>query len=181
MDKILLQFIDICRLKTGPQDLPASKFLMSIALLAYAALALLLTVGDKGPGVALQVAIVDTLLLAGLAYIVLWVRDITERYVQVLTAMAGCSALLALALWPLLTLQQYGVSEGDNFSIVAATLMLWVWLIWQLAIIASIFKHALDTSIWMSLIISCFYIFLSYRVMRTLFFSPEVTTAVPVT
>lgn len=181
MDKILLQFFDICRLKIGPQDLPASKLLMWFVLLAYGTLALLLTVEEKGLAVAIQVGIVDTLLLSGLTYIVVWVRDFPERYVQVLSAMAGCSVLLALMLWPLLAMQQYGASGGGNFFIVVATLLLWVWLLWQVAIIGNIFKHALDTSIWMSLIIACFYLFLSYRVMRTLFFSPEVTTAVPVT
>jgi len=179
--KILLRFIDICRLKAAPQDLPSSKLLMSFTLLAYGMVALMLTEGEKGLGIATQVAVVDTLILAGLAYIVLWVRDFTERYVQVLTAMAGCIALLELLLWPLLMMQQYGAGDGGTFFIVIATILLWAWLIWQVAIIATIFKHGLDTSIWMALIIAFFYIFLSYRVMRTLFFSPEVATAVPVT
>ncbi len=184
MDRILLRFIEICRLKAGPQDLPASTLLMSIALLAYGAIALMLTVGEKGPGTAIQVALVDTLLLAGLTYIVLWVLDLTVRYVQMVTAMAGTCALLELLLWPLLMLQQYGADGGGTFFIVIATVLLWLWLIWEVAIIANIFKHGLDTSIWMALLISFFYIFLSYRVMRTLFFSPEaaeVAAAVPVT
>ncbi len=181
MDKIFLRFIDICRLRAGPQDLPTSKLLVAIMLLAYGMLALILTADEKGPGVALQVAIVSTMLLAGLTYIVLWVRDFTERYVQMLTAMAGCSVLLELGLWPLLMLQQYGVNDGGAFFMVAGTILLWGWVIWEVAVIANIFKHGLDTSIWMALIISFFYIFLSYRVIRTLFFSPEVATAVPVT
>ncbi|MBL1259077.1 MAG: hypothetical protein COB33_000950 [Thiotrichaceae bacterium] len=182
MDKILLRFIDICRLKAAPQDLPSSKLLMGITLFAYGVMALLLTVGEMGLGSAIQIGVVDALLLAGLAYIMLWVIDTTERYVQMVTAMAGSCALLELLLWPLLMLQQYGANDGGMFFVVIATFLLWAWLIWEVAIIANIIKHGLDASIWMALIISLFYIFISYGVMRTLFFTPEVATAVaPVT
>lgn len=181
MDKILLRFIDICRLRAAPQDLPASRLLMGITLFAYGAMALFLTVGEMGLGTAIQVGVADALLLAGLAYIMLWVRDTTERYVQMVTAMAGSCALLELLLWPLLTLQQYGIDGGGGFFVAFATILLWAWLIWEVAIIANIFKHALDASIWMALVISFFYIFISYGAMRTLFFSQEVATAVPVT
>jgi len=184
VDKILLRFIDICRLRAGPQDLPTSKFLMTITLLAYGLLVVLLTAGDQGPGVAVQVAVVATLTLAGLAYIVLWVRDFTERYVQLLTAMAGCGVLLELIRWPLVLMQQYGANDGGSFFVVTAAILLWGLLVWEVAIIANIFKHGLDTSMWMAAIISCFYVFLSFRIMRTLFFNAEVAevaTAVPVT
>jgi len=181
VDKILLRFIDICRLRAAPQDLPASRLLMGITLFAYGVMALFLTVGEMGLGTAIQVGLADALLLAGLAYIMLWVRDVTERYVQMVTAMAGSCALLELLLWPLLTLQQYGINDGGMFFVVIATILLWAWLIWEVAIIANIVKHALDASIWMALIISFFYIFISYGAMRTLFFTPEVVTAVPVT
>jgi len=181
VDKILLRFIDICRLRAGPQDLPTSKVLMSMVLLAYGLLVVMLTADDKGLDVGFQVAIVATLTLAGLAYIVLWVRDFTERYVQLLTAMAGCGVLLELVRWPLVLVQQYGVDGGGNFFVVIGAVLLWGLLVWEVVIIASIFKHGLDTSMWMGGIISCFYVFLSFRVMRTLFFAPEVTTAVPVT
>ena len=182
MDKILLRFIDICRLRAAPQDLPTSKVLMAITLFAYGVIALFLTVGEMGLGTAIQVGVADAALLAGLAYIMLWVRDVTERYVQMVTAMAGSCALLELLLWPLLMLQQYGADGGGMFFIVTAIILLWGWLIWEVAIIANIVKHGLDASIWMALIISFFYIFISYGAMRTLFFTPEVATAVvPVT
>ncbi|MCF6323244.1 MAG: hypothetical protein L3J89_02805 [Gammaproteobacteria bacterium] len=181
MDKIFLRFIDICRLKAAPQDLPSSRLLMGVTLFAYGTIALFLTVEKMGLGIAIQIGVVDALLLAGLAYIMLWVRDFTERYVQMVTAMAGSCALLELLLWPLLMLQQYGVNDGGMFFVVIATILLWAWLIWEVAIIANIIKHGLDASIWMALIISFFYIFMSYGAMRTLFFSQEVATAVPVT
>lgn len=181
MNEVFLRFFDICRFKAGPQDLPTSKFLLAVVLAAYGVFALLLSLGEKDLGVAMQMAIADTLLLVGLSYIVLWTRDVTERYVQMLTAIAGCAALLELVIWPLLLLQQYGANDGGTFFIVIATLLLWAWLIWEVAIFAYIFKHALDTSIWMGVIISLFYIFLSYRMMRTLFFVPQTTEVVPVT
>lgn len=181
MHKLLLRFLDICRFRAGPQDLPASKFLMALMLIAYGFLALLLTLGEKEIGTAIQMAIADTLLLAALAFVVLWVRDFTARYVQLLTAMAGCLALLSLVLWPILLLQQLGVEAGGGFYLIVSSIFLWIWLIWDAGVIAHIFRHALDTSIWMGLILSFFYLFLSYRLMRTLFMAPETTAAVPVT
>lgn len=181
MDKIAQQFFDIFRLKAGPQDLPASKLLMALVVLAYAMLVLMLTVGDQGPGTALQVAIVATLMLTGLVYLMLWVRDYTARYAQTLTAMAGCGVVLELLRWPLVILQQYGANDGGSFFVVVAAILLWGLIVWEVAVIGNIFKHALDTSMWMGLIISCFYVFVSFRVMRTLFFTPETATTVPVT
>lgn len=181
MDKIAKRFIDICRLKAGPQDLPTSRFLLAILLLAYGMLVLFLSAGEKEPAMAIQVAVVAVVILAGLTYIVLWVRDLTARYVQTLTAITGCYAFLELGRWPLMMLQQYGADGGGTFFVVVAAVLLWSWLIWEVAIIAHIFKHALDTSIWMGVIISFFYVFLFFRVMRTLFFTTEVAATVPVT
>src|SRR5690606_15422087 len=101
MGKLIGRFIDICLLRAGPQDLPASSVLRSLALFAYVASGVMILLPSVSFGSAVAQALVDTLLLVVLLWAVLRWRGLPERFAQALTALAGTGALLGLAALPL--------------------------------------------------------------------------------
>ena len=80
MNKLFMMFVDICRLRMAPQDLPTSRPLLVYSLAAYALLALVLAWIQMTPGKALIAAVFDTLLMGLLSYVLLWARLMPQRW-----------------------------------------------------------------------------------------------------
>jgi len=170
--KLLLQrFIDICLLRAGPQDLPASTVLLILALTAYCTAGLLLSLVNTSLANAVLLVVIDALLLAGLAYLILWIRMFTVRFRQALTALAGSGAILEFTVWPVVYWQQLSATT-DGPGLLVASLLLWVWLFWNIAVVGHILRHTLSTSFFNGVLLSLLYMFISISVIRSLFYSP---------
>lgn len=164
MKALLMMFADLCRLRTGPQDLPHSRFLMLLCILAYALVGLGVSLLDQDSTLALVSTIVDTLLLLALTWLGLWVRDHKVRAVQTMTALTGTGALFGLMGWPLIaSLQQLG---EDNSS--SLFLLLLALIIWNISVIGNILRHALDLPMWLGTGVALLYVYTSLRVMSVL-------------
>jgi hypothetical protein len=159
-------FLDICLLRKGPQDLPASQELLKLCLIAYAGSGLLnlwLGLGDTGSGMALLLTMVDVSLLMGLSYAVLQLMGLLERYVQTLTALAGTGTLLQLIVLPLGLWYQRELAGGDGAADLPA--MLWLLLlIWSIVITAHILRHALSVSFGTGTLYALGYLMMSWTV-----------------
>ena len=79
MGRLLQRVFDICLLRAGPQDLPASRFLLVLGLLAYAAVGMVMSTQNLDIGQAVLLVALDGALLAGLLFALLWARDLLER------------------------------------------------------------------------------------------------------
>ena len=168
---LIKRFISICLFRATPQDLPTSTFLMLLLLLIYAFTGLLLAMNQATLLKAAAMVGVDIMLLAGLCWVLLWARALTHRYTQTLTALAGCSAILALCAWPLLLWQQY---SGNDPSIMLISYLMWAWFFWQIMVFSHIISQALSSSLLTGMTLAVIYLFISYSVAQTLFYQEAI-------
>ena len=169
MNKLLLMFFDICRLRVAPQDLPTSRSLLISSLAMYAALALILSWILMTPGKALIAAAFDTLLMALLSYVLLWARLMPQRWPQTCTALAGSGIILQIVAIPI-TLWQKQFSPEDSMILIPTLLSLAL-LFWNLVVVGHILRHALSTNLGMGAVLATVYTYISLSVMKVLFFS----------
>lgn len=173
MGRLLQRFFDICLLRAGPQDLPAARFLLWLSGLAYFAVGMAMSVQNLDVPRAILLVVLDVALLAALLFALLWSRALLERYRQTLTALLGTGAMLQAAVMPILSWQQAGLAdETISPALMLASLLLWVWLLWDLMVIGHILRHTLATRLQIGVLLGLAYLFISYSVTRILFF-PE--------
>jgi hypothetical protein len=156
---------DLCILKIGPQDLPTSPALLSLALLAYfitgAAVALLQWSSPQ----ALLAALLDTVLFTVLCYVLLWTRMLGNRFTQTMTALAGSGSLLALIAVPLVYWQkQLGLPA--NGALTFPALLLFVWSCWNISVVGHILRHALSTAFALGLGLAVVYAYILLQLFR---------------
>lgn len=157
----------ICLLRAGPQDLPASRFLLAWVLGLHALLGLVFGLFE-GPAMrALAGALLGTVLLYVLAQVLLILRGRMVRLVQTVTALAGSEFLLGLiALLPALWF--YAV-EGAGQRLLPSLLTLAI-LVWNLVVTGHILRHALEIHQSFALLLALGYIILAYQLMALLSF-----------
>ncbi len=167
MGKLIGRFIDICLLRAGPQDLPASSTLLVLSLLAYIASGVIVLLPSTSFGSAVAQALVDTLLLAGLLRLVLQWRGFSSRFDQTLTALAGAGAFQGMIAWPLVA----SIYHADAEGLVAPfqSLLLLALFVWTLVVIGHILRHALSTSYAAGFLFGSVYVMLSMGLLSWFF------------
>ncbi|MEQ6341055.1 MAG: hypothetical protein M3A44_05220 [Gammaproteobacteria bacterium] len=169
MNKLLSMFFDVCRLRVAPQDLPTSRTLLVSTLAVYALLSIVISVVQMSLVKALLAAFMDTALLAGLSFFLLWARMFAHRWVQTCTALAGSGAVLEVVALPLMVWQkQFG---PESSMVILPTLLLLVVLFWNLVVIGHILRHALSTNLGMGAVLATVYMYVSLSIIKILFFS----------
>lgn len=143
MQQLLSAFLDIIMLRKGPQDLPASQFLMVSALLCYGAsgLALFLTQIPSVAGALSELSVVLAM-EAGFFVALLALQGRSSRTVQTLTALWGTGTFLTLAGLPL-HMWIASIPEGSDPATVA-TLGVLLLLILSLVVAGHILREALE-------------------------------------
>jgi len=168
MIRLLLRFLDICLLRLAPQDLPGSSFLLGLSLVMYAALAFGAALLSLPFFPALVLALFDAGLIAGLLWILLWIRDTLNRFPQTLIALYGSGTVMQLIALPLVLWQTAEVAAPAQG---VAALLLWVWLLWHLLVVGHVLRHAVNTILPLGTLLALLYLFVSFSVTRTIFFS----------
>lgn len=158
MHRLFGVFIDICLLRAGPQDLPASGFLAGVTVLLHWLLGVLLSLYGLPPALALVSALLGTLLLVAVVHGLLALRGLGSRFHQTLTAMAGCELLLGLFAFPLMV-WYYNTDDPFIPSILSLGL-----LAWGLVVSTHILRHALNVPAVMGFVAALGYTALSYSV-----------------
>ncbi len=167
--KLLLQrFYEICLLRVGPQDLPASNFLLGLVLLVYMVLGVVLSSVNLPLSQALITVPVDTALMGLLTFFLLWVRDLPQRFRQVYTALLGTGAFFQILAFPLLVWQQdslqafqeSGMQEGQT-GVFVSTFALWLVVFWNVVVIGHIVRHALSSIMLVGMALAVLYMFIS--------------------
>ncbi len=160
MYRLLKTFVDICLLERGPQDLPASPFLLGATLSAYGTILVVLasvTLGKSFP-VALAHAALDILVLLVLLQLLLRLRDLRQRFVQTAIALSGTSALMTLVAAPvqhwLLRAQKNHVDGSIPF------LFLLLLIAWSLVVDGHILRNALSVPLRVGILLALAYFFL---------------------
>jgi hypothetical protein len=98
VQQFLKVFLDIVLWRRGPQDLPSSTLLVVLTLVAYEAVNLLqIALMEVSLSEMILYVLVDPVLLMGGLWLVMALFGRRERWPQTVSAVLGCSALLALA------------------------------------------------------------------------------------
>lgn len=161
---LLYCYWQIAILRRGPQALPASRILLGLSLAAYVIMGVVLAlVVDSTFMQALQLSIVDTLLLACVVYVGLGLRKLDNRSLQTLSAAAGSGALASVVGALLLGLEL----PGELYLLV---------VLWYIAMLANIFRHALSAPLPLGLGVALLYLYLSLT-LSTLILPPEAASS----
>jgi len=164
MNALIILIFNIMRLRAAPQDLPHSRFLMLLCIGTYLLMGLVIASLDQTFGLALLSAGIDTVLLIGLAWLALWIRDFRGRIIQTVTAFAATGTLFELIGWPLVAyLHQVNADNPGSLSILLLAL-----IIWNISVVGHILRHAVDVPMWVGTGIALLYIYTSIRVMIAL-------------
>jgi hypothetical protein len=140
--------LDLCLLRGGPQDLPYSARLTQLLLLLVVGFNLIhIAVLDGGSRDVSQLSATIVMLVL-LPWVLLRMRNRSERYLQTLAALAGTGVMFILASMPL-TYQLAEMLPLDP-EVKPTPRQLWVSLGalvlvgWKLAINGNIWRHAMD-------------------------------------
>jgi hypothetical protein len=163
--RLLIRFLEICVLRAGPQDLPASYVLLGIATAAYMLAGVLALISAYGPAVTFSQAILDGALLGGYTWGLLRLKGRAERFVQTFTALTGTGALLGFVALPFV---QGAFDAGAGSGSVGIALL--VLFFWSIAVIGHVYRHALDLrGIAAGVAAAMGYVVASFVVMRIAF------------
>src|SRR5690606_7181794 len=153
--------------RRGPQDLPASAFLLGIVLAAYAAIALFALQITTPPPRAAGLLVFDTAFLMLAFWLVLRLFDKERRFLQTTTAMIGTSAFLNVVGVPLLLWNE--AMQAPSEDVTAPRLLLLVLLLWSVDIGGYILSNALERPYILGVSIMLVYVLISTMMLEALF------------
>ena len=169
MKKLVRAFVQIATLKLGPEDLPASGFLLGLVTAAYlltGAASVAFYTSSAGEA-ALQLA-VDLCLTFGFFTLLLVLYRKAHRLLQTLTALLGTGVLLSLLALPLTAwLQALDMSAAEGAPIPAVGIYLIV--LWSIAVTGHILHRALEIPYVGGLVIGVVYFVFNLATFAKLF------------
>lgn len=157
----------MCLLKKGPQDLPASAFLLQLALVFYVLSGSLLLATEIGFGRAVLQALTETGLLFVFLFGILRLFQRTDRFLQTAAAAFGCGGLMTLLTVPVLFWAQT-LRQADQ-EIGLASLLLLTLLAWSFVVLGNILRLALSCARFTGMALAFSYMIVSYQIMFRLF------------
>ncbi len=166
MSRLILFWFDICLLRAGPQDLPASRELLGLSMASYTLASFLLSLPGYSLVAAGQLALMDASLVVVFAATVLYFTGKMARLTQTLTALFGTGTLLGLIALPVIQLLASG--QAGQPSLLAG--MLWLLLFgWNLLVVAHIMRHALSVNFPAATGIAILYTLVAMQIINMLF------------
>ena len=157
-------FLNICLFNKGPQDNPASTLLLGLAIVANLVVAIAMSLFEVSWAEALMQSVMGVLLLAGFLWLALYLTGKRPRFLQTATAVFGADTLISLVAVPLLI---WGRLAPDAKGVVAIPLLFLI--LWQMAVIGHILRHALSISFVAGLGLALTYTVASYEIMMTFY------------
>lgn len=167
MYQVMLRLLDICMLRAGPQDLPASRPLMNLLFATYIVVGVL--AGRLlGPiEIALLESVFDAAVVGLVLYGALNWRGLAMRFVQTYSAVLGCGVVINVLALPVI----YSIASAQASGASSPTLALtWLAMLgWDLAVFAHILRHAFNIGFGRGLLFSVVYFLLYYQLASRLF------------
>jgi len=163
MPYLIRTFWEICLLQKAPQDVPYSRGLLLLLLLAG------FLVDNLNLNIALpEIAIVSvivvvclhTVLLLGSLSILLTLMGYRARVFQTLTALVGTGIIISLLALPVLLIVSRIASDPGYFGLILLILN-----IWSLLITAHILRHALSIGFLLAGLLAFGYFMLSIKLV----------------
>jgi cytochrome bd-type quinol oxidase subunit 2 len=166
-------FFDICLLRKGPEDLPKSSVLLVLSLFIYTFIDVLLTVQSRPFEYALMVSLVDVGFLLLVTSLILKQHQKLDRWYQTMTALFGTGVILGIFIFPLVIFS--GVQNEYEAWLQQINIILFlIIVVWNVAVLAHIIRHAISTSRGIATMIAVLYILMSSLLITMLF--PEISS-----
>jgi hypothetical protein len=160
-------FLDIARLRRGPEDLPVSARLLLTTVVVYVlvdALMLAVLPVPANPAALVAIDVAVTLLWYGM---VLRLAGKPERFLQTATAVMGFQLVMAPAL--VVTGWLYLKYQGDSFASMPVTVMRVALEIWMLAVFGRMLRSATAWPMFLCIILAIGQELVTFVVVVTLF------------
>ena len=143
---VLNEFFRICLLQKCPQDLPASPVLFWPVLFSYGAISAIL------------------LLPTLITFVFLYLCSVPRRWLQTGTALAGTGLIFSLIAVPLFYWRVFFEINTEIQTMIG--LLVLVLVIWNVAVMTHILRHALSASYMLGILGSVTYITLTSLVLQ---------------
>ena len=153
MNSIFLLFIDLIRLRRGPQDLPSSQNLLIITGFLLIVTAILGDHMNDDFAGRLIFALTQVAILTITVWIILALNRKSERAVQTLTAFYGTSVIIQLVVWPFRS-WLLSMSEEAQQQATLPLLAVIALAVWSFVVMVHIYRNALDASRGKAILIS---------------------------
>jgi hypothetical protein len=162
-----LAFVDIALHRRGPEDLPASQFLLGLVLVAYGFVSVLalIVISATRPDVVLLV--IELIADLAVVFLVLQVFDKGRRFLQTATALVGTGAMLSLINIPLLHWDE--VLQAPPTELTTPRLLMLLLFVWSLDIAGHILSKALGKPYIVGVSIVVVYELASLSLLEALF------------
>lgn len=134
-------FIDIALHRSGPQDLPASQFLLGAVLVAYAIVNFLALTVISVTQRDVMLLLIEPIVDLGVVFLVLKLFEKTRRFLQTATALVGTGVILSLIYIPVLHWNE--VLQAPPTELTAPQVLALLLLVWSLDVAGYILSKAL--------------------------------------
>jgi len=167
MQALIFRFFDICLLRAGPQDLPASLFLLRLVVVLNIIVGIFLNLQTEELSQALMISLFNVAWLTAFLYFSLQLRGKLARFRQVLIAMMGTNVILGVLIMPFA--YNLVAAELNNESAPVAFQFFLLLLVWDITVFAHIIRHSLDIRFAYGFMISIGYLILSWTLVEMVF------------
>lgn len=160
MSVLLRTFLDIALFRIGPENLPASRFLLYATLCVAALVHTVLTwVIFRSSDVVILTLVIDIGVLIVCVWLLLRLIGLTNRFGQTLTALLGTGTLLKLASMPFVYWNATVPAEVPKPALPSAMILAIV--LWSFAVEGHILARAMSRPFVIGVLIAIAYFFLS--------------------
>ncbi len=163
MKRLLTSAIELCLLRIGPQDLPASQTLLYLSLLLNFAVGVVLVTGlQLGFSRALMESLFQIGLMLGALYLTLTYTKRLARFNQSATALMLSGLLLGTLALPM-------VFWNQNTQSAESGLLVLILMFWDIVVMGHILKHTFEMPFNVGIAAAMIYTVLSWN-LTALFF-----------
>ena len=166
MSYLIQSFWEICLLQKAPQDIPYSRGLFFLLLVANFLVGTLysgLSSPDVTFGSILLLASIHMLFFVGSLSVLMTVMGYSARIFQTLTALLGTGVIITLLAMPVVLAINYAPQLTGYFGLILLLL-----ITWDLVIMAHILRHALSVSFLLAGLFAFGYFMLSIKLVEFL-------------
>jgi len=140
-------FWNMCLLRGGPERVPTASLFVALVVAANLTVAVSTLLVNPIPGLtpiaALSWVVVPLALLASGIWLVLWLSNVSSRFLATLTAVLGCDATIGALLLPLIGLGAGTEDTGFGWLLDAIILAAFIW---SLVVAGFILHRAMEVS-----------------------------------
>ena len=156
----------ICTLRRGPQDLPASSMLMVLMLLLNAVASATLETIEIPATSAVMAAVIDAVVVVILIRVLLQATGRHNRFLQTVTAIAGTGLVLSFFALPVVAWLAASVERRQDIGI---PMLLWLAVFgWNLLVIAHVLRHAIDSNLVVGFVLAVAIVFIDIQLINHL-------------